>query len=152
MEDMVAQVNKITSTMAKTSLKAGPVPPGMKTTIKAGPAALGMKTTIKAGPAPSGMKATTILRTDAMIYLEPGLNVDIMFFEDQSGKSSRLGRLRRIVELFFALKTVSSAKIKKPIMLSVDNHDFANFEGWIQAVRYRFRSSYVLSRTHAPSL
>jgi hypothetical protein len=144
MEDMVAQVNKITSKMAKTSIKAAPAPPGMKTTIKSG--------SFTAGPAPSGMKATTILRTDAMIYLEPGLNVDILFFEDQSGKSSRLGRLRRIVELFFALKTVCAVKIKKPIMLSVDNHDFANFEGWIQAVRCRLRSGCISPCTHDPSL
>lgn len=62
--------------------------------------------------------------------------MDIMLMDDPAGKTSRLRRLQRIVELFFALKAICVEKmICKPIELSVVNHDFANFEGWIQAVR-----------------
>lgn len=68
-EHMVAQVNKITSMMARTSTTAGPVP--------------------------SEMNTPSIIRTDAMIHLEPGVKMDILFLDDPSGKSSQLGRLQR---------------------------------------------------------
>lgn len=108
-EHMVAQLNKITSMMSRTPTAAGPVP--------------------------SEMNTPSIIRTDAIIYLEPSIKMDILFLDDPSGKSSRLGRLQRIVELFFALVEMSIEKrINKPVMLLIENHDFANFEGWIQAV------------------